>query len=413
MKLLVYCKDYAPLETGFAIAFRGFCEALADHHHDVAVTVVTPTPEISSGIAAPDMQVVPVVRLAHAFVESDPHASGWLRRITFAAASLLNRLIWSRRLTKLFRAGGYDLLVFESADDLLIVGALPKTVLARVAIRFHSTGDTETARYSQGSTRKLERWLIRQRVSRHVRVILATNRYHLDFIKTFYFADDPYRLARCYFGIVPNVINDVSLPVVSGTADTLIDPARVNLVTLGRMDRQGVAQKGFEDLFYALAIAPDDVRARINLVIVGDGPRRAALTALAQSLAPDCVRFAGRLDNSDVRKLLTMAEVIVLLSRFEGLSMFAIEGMLSQCAALFTRTGGIADLVSDNGWLVEVQSIDGIAQTLGEIVQTPRAALAAMGQNSRRYAQHHFGAQTVAVIGYRHLSNAILYLANV
>lgn len=42
MRIAVYCKDYFPMETGFSIAFRGFCESIVKYNPDIEITVITP-----------------------------------------------------------------------------------------------------------------------------------------------------------------------------------------------------------------------------------------------------------------------------------------------------------------------------------------------------------------------------------
>lgn len=411
MKILFYCKDYAPLETGFSIAFRGFCEAISENYADAEITVVTPVAVGDAGAAeSTNAARLPVIRLAPAFKENSAQRGNFFRRVKYVASILGNRVVWSRRLSKMFRQGNFDLLFFESADDMVLLGTLPADVLRKVVIRFHSTGDTETARYRKGLVLSLERLLIHYRVAKNVRAILATNKYHLDFIKSFYFQDNPYRLDKCYFGVCPNVINDVVIDDQAGVANDFHDPGKINLVGLGRMDAQGIAQKGFEDLFYAVSICDRAMLENLNIIIVGDGPHRENMHDLVRSLDLQCVRFTGRMNNIDVRKLLTLSEVVVLVSRFEGQSMFAIEGMLSGCAALFTDTGGIADLVTDNGWQVPVQSIDELATALTRISCTPKKSLLEMGMRSRLHAINHFNAKLVAKIGYEHIRNAHLFL---
>lgn len=415
MRIVVYCKDYAPMETGFAIAFRGFCEALVKHNADVHITVVTPSKAKESaddtGVA---VERISVVRLQRYYSENNsPNSNNIVVKIHNTISTILNRFLWSRDLARIFSQDSFDYMLFESGDDMLLMSLLPPAILKKVAIRFHSTGDTETARYSSGVLRRIERILIRHRVSRHVKVILATNEFHLGFIKSFYYGDDPYQLAQRYFGIVPNVVRDEHdySAVINDQMQVESDSDYINIVTLGRMDKQGVAQKGFEDLLFAISSLKTEDINKIKVIIIGDGEKRNELVDLSNSLGLVNIKFMGRMNNAEVRRTLRRSEVVALVSRFEGLSMFAIEGMLCSSAVLFTKAGALADLVDGNGWLVDVQSIDQIAAALTEIARTDKAKLHDLGGASHRIATDRFSEESVARSGYIHLRNCQRFLA--
>ncbi len=415
MKIVVYCKDYAPMETGFAIAFRGFCEALVKHNADVRITVVTPSQAKGpADDARAAVERLNVIRLKQYYSETISQAnSNPIRKVLNTINTVLNRIRWSMDLKSIFSKGDFDYILFESGDDMLLMSLLPESILKKVAIRFHSTGDTETARYGRGVLRRLERILIKYRVAKNVRAILSTNEFHLGFIKSFYYGDDPYQLAQRYFGIVPNVVRDeeTSSEYFNDDRDAYLDSDRINVVTLGRMDKQGVAQKGFEDLLFAISSLSTEDSQKINLIIIGDGEKRDELIDLSNSLDLINVKFTGRMNNSDVRHNLRSSEVVALVSRFEGLSMFAIEGMLSGSAVLFTRAGALVDLVDGNGWSVDVQSIDQIAASLSAIARTDKSTIRGLGDASHRIATDRFSEETVARSGYIHLRNCQQFLA--
>lgn len=170
MKLLVYCKDYYPLETGFSIAFRGFCEALVANNKDVEIDVVTPVNLMDAQELSSDR--LRIIRLDHIVTENydnyfsgaDARRSHW-RRLTgkflMIFAILNNRVAWSRRITELYRLNHYDMVLFESGDDPLVMGILSKEIIRKAGIRFHSTGDTESARYRNSLFSRFTRCVIR------------------------------------------------------------------------------------------------------------------------------------------------------------------------------------------------------------------------------------------------------------
>ena len=413
MKILVYAKDWYPLETGFSFAFQGLCETLATVP-GVEVAVATSIP-LGNG---PEKQIpgVSVTRLPLRYAEQQGTAivggvevaHGKLFKLRRMLARMANRVHWGRLLARQLEAGGYDLLLFESGDDPIVMAAQPTHVLRRSAVRFHSTGDTEIARWGHYASERIARLLIRRRIAPNLRVLFATNRAHLNFIKSFYYQDDALALAGRYLATIDNVVADF---VPAGTDFTAPREGPIRIVTLGRMDDAGVAQKGFEDLLYALATLSPEERAQAAVTIIGDGPDRTKLERVRDGLGLAEVRFTGRMSNDQVRQTLIEGDVIALLSRFEGRSVFAIEGMLAACAVFFTDTGGLADLIEGNGWSVPVQDIGAIAETLRTILATPRDEIAAMGRSARAEALRRFSAAQIAQEASTQLGNAVRFLA--
>lgn len=114
-------------------------------------------------------------------------------------------------------------------------------------------------------------------------------------------------------------------------------------LALGRLDRR----KGLDVLLAAVAKTPN-----VDLEIVGDGPEKDALVALAARLGVAArVRFTGYVD--DVRDAIARADVLVSSARTEGLGVALLEGMAMGRPVVALPTGGIPEFVEDGrtGWL--------------------------------------------------------------
>lgn len=127
------------------------------------------------------------------------------------------------------------------------------------------------------------------------------------------------------------------------------------------------------------------------LVLVGEGPLRAALTAQARERGvAEYVIFAGA--QNDVRPWLALFDVFVLPSLSETFSNAALEAMAMQLPVILTRTGGAAEMIEDGqqGYIMEVAELP---HRLPEVLQrlqdepTQRTVLAAA---SRKRAQQMF-----------------------
>lgn len=139
-----------------------------------------------------------------------------------------------------------------------------------------------------------------------------------------------------------------------------------------------IHRKGFDVLLPAVAPLLGDSPPR-HLVIAGDGPDRASLVALADSLAvTSFVHFLGLRD--DVPDLLADADLFVLASRAEGLTLAVVEAMARGLPVVVTAVGGHAEVVPPAaGRLVPPGDVGALAAALKAMVaELPVARAAAV-----------------------------------
>lgn len=141
-------------------------------------------------------------------------------------------------------------------------------------------------------------------------------------------------------------------------------------------------EKAHEDLLAALAQRPG-----MQLCIVGDGPRRAALEDIARELGvTDRVTWAG--ERRDAARLAGAFDVSVICSRWEGMPLAALEALSAGIPLVASAVGGLPDLLAGNGrgdatgFLFPPGDVDALASALGAIADDPAAAreLALRGQ---------------------------------
>ncbi len=86
----------------------------------------------------------------------------------------------------------------------------------------------------------------------------------------------------------------------------------------------------------------------LKLRLVGDGPERAALEALARELGvSESVTFAGRLPEEETLAEIARADLLVLSSFMEGLPIVLMEAMAVGVPVVASRVAGIPELVED------------------------------------------------------------------
>jgi glycosyltransferase involved in cell wall biosynthesis len=109
-------------------------------------------------------------------------------------------------------------------------------------------------------------------------------------------------------------------------------------------------------------------------LLVGDGPRRQAVAALAETLGvSDHVLMVGR--HADVRPFVTAMDVGVLSSTaVETFSLAALELMASGLPMVMTDIGGASEMVEDgrNGFLVPPGDVAALADRLERLADPAR-----------------------------------------
>ncbi len=183
------------------------------------------------------------------------------------------------------------------------------------------------------------------------------------------------------YGVAPDVITVVPNYVDTRKFKLRSDvPREANRVTfVGRLE----PEKNVDVLIEALAGL-----AGVELSIVGDGSRRAALEQQARALGVKA-QFHGRVAHDDLPVLLGRTGVFVLPSQYEGNPKALVEAMASGAAVVGTRVSGIQEIIADgsNG-LLSGPSADELRSVIRRLLEDAplRERLAAAGL---AYVQTH------------------------
>jgi glycosyltransferase involved in cell wall biosynthesis len=181
---------------------------------------------------------------------------------------------------------------------------------------------------------------------------------------------------------------------------------RATLVTVGHL----VARKRHSDVISALAL----LRARhpdVRYVIVGDGPERERLRALAAELGVnEMVDFRGQLSPSQAAASAREASLFVLPSVDEAFGVAYIEAMAGGVPAIgCAGEDGPEEIAAHGGGiaLVPAGDVEAIANRIDALL-SDRSAREALGARARRTVESAFtwakcGADTVAA--YREVAN--------
>lgn len=173
-------------------------------------------------------------------------------------------------------------------------------------------------------------------------------------------------------------MQDVKLPFDIEAKDKI-------LMTVGRLHRQ----KGHRYLFQAISKVQKKI-PEVKLLVIGEGEEENNLKNLAESLdLTDQIIFAGL--RFDVEKILSIAELFILPSLWEGMPNALLEAMAAGKPVVATDVGGIPELVvhGETGLLVSPEDSDALADAIIDLLQD-RLKAKEMGEAGRVRVEENF-----------------------
>jgi glycosyltransferase involved in cell wall biosynthesis len=166
--------------------------------------------------------------------------------------------------------------------------------------------------------------------------------------------------------------------------------ARLVVGAIGRLDEQ----KGVDRL-----VAAAEQTAQVHLLLVGDGPERAALEARAAVLGlTDRVTVTGWTDRAT--DYLSSLDVLALSSDYEGLPLVVLEAMHAGLPVVASDVGSVAEAVAheQTGLLVPAGDEAALAAALARLRDDP-GLRHRLGEAGRRRAAEQFTVEQM-VTGY-------------
>lgn len=127
-----------------------------------------------------------------------------------------------------------------------------------------------------------------------------------------------------------------------------------------------------------------------KLLLIGDGPDQ----RLAQKLASkygiiNKIFFMGL--QSNIGKLLPIADIFLLPSEKEGFNLSALEAMTCGVPVVVSRAGGMPEMIEDGkeGFLSDIGDIDTMVKKTIEILSSPKLAKT-LSQNAQKKVKDNF-----------------------
>lgn len=293
-------------------------------------------------------------------------------------------------LAKLMRANAIDVVHCHHYSPY-VYGLLASLLAPKVQLVFTEHDKLSNAGPSR-KRRLINPWL--SRLPGRVFAVSADLRQHM--------IDEGFP-ARCV-DVIYNGIDAGERPTPADRNDARaslgLPPDAFVIGTAGRLD----PVKNLPALLRAHALMVGKM-PRTRTVIIGDGPERGPLEALASELGvADTVVFAGY--RSDVRAMMSAFDVYVNCSVYEGVSLTILEAMAAGLPVIATPVGGNPEVVIDRetGWLVPACAPTMAAMLSNLALDARQRRL--MGDAGRWRVMRHFSKQQmVDAYASRYLGN--------
>jgi len=133
-------------------------------------------------------------------------------------------------------------------------------------------------------------------------------------------------------------------------------------------------EKGIDTLVNAFSMLTQSHK-NVHLLVVGNGPDEEALQNQAkESGISFMVTFYGQASWEHAMELLSLMDIVVVPSRFEGFGLTAAEAMAAGKPVIASDTSGLKEVVNDNetGILFPVDDVIALTDAMSKLVSVPQ-----------------------------------------
>jgi glycosyltransferase involved in cell wall biosynthesis len=298
------------------------------------------------------------------------------------------------KLVRIAKESHVDIIHSHGYKGDILVGSLPKRIRGIPMVRTQH-GRTSTKKLSKIWFYEALDWLIMKRMAAVVRVNGA---------------EEGHKAVNClpdaYSCIIENGIPELKFdPQAVVRTDPEVSEFCKDGFVIGTIARLS-EEKGLIHLVDALRILSRH-NAAVKAVIVGEGPQRQFLEAMANDAGlTGRILFAGYRDYA--YNYLSHFRVFVLPSLTEGLPITILEAMQAEVPIIASRVGGIPSVLENGktGILVEPGNPNALADAINQVLSDPQGSIQ-MGKRARDAALTKYSSRRMAE-EYQRVYNTIL-----
>ena len=166
-------------------------------------------------------------------------------------------------------------------------------------------------------------------------------------------------------GKVITIPNGVFIPELM---EPKFDLETIDIISIGRL----VKQKGVQHAINGVASLPENLRSKVHLNIVGEGPYLKDLKQLSSSLGMnEYVTFHGRMVGDTLANMYKKCLIHLMpTTSHEGLPLTILEGMSYGLVTIASDIGGIPSLITHNkdGFLISPGNSQELALNLEKLI---------------------------------------------
>jgi len=376
-KILIVTPDFYPEIGGYSHAVTNFSRFLASKGHLIHILTFTQLGE-KKEIKEENIRVYRLKRM----------------NIIKGLNLFFNEYRIANFINKLDKKNNYDFILFETGELpfalFLCLSFLKKE--HKTGIRIHAATETEITVFEKGFYHRVRYFFIKK-IFKKIRFILSTSSYYLDFVNKYYLNENPLIIGKKIEAVIPNIIYEEK-ESKQNLFTYKLEEGKIFFLTLGRMNYVGFIQKGIQDILISLFFLKNkDYFEKLQLIVIGDGEYREKLIKFSQTLGIEKqVKFIKSLSNSEVQQLQSKVSTVILASRFEGCSMFALESLKNGAPLIFSNVGGIKDMVKPNfnGLLFEPHNPFDLAEKIDFFINHMLTQIETLRENSKKLYKERF-----------------------
>lgn len=366
IKVMFIVPDFYPNSTGFANATKNMVNSIVKYGHDKYQVYVYTNVALGHNV---EMEGVTIIRDTKKYAVEN--------RLTY---EICDRFRYNR-LKGIILNNKIDVIFFETNIFPNIQLWALKDFGDKVYVRIHSTADTEVPVFIKprsfvGRRRRSKIFEFMQNVHN----ITSTSTFYLNFVRKFFMHDNVYtKWNGKTYGLLFNTAGIDNEPMKTVNNNKFL--------TMGKMSDNGLTQKGLLDLVKAVYCLKKSRRLPndFNLTIIGDGVKIPVVRKLISDLhLATYITIVEKATHEEVFNYVRSVRAIVLLSRYEGQSMFITESIALGKPLILSDNNGMQDMICDkiNGYVVKTGDYYDAAEKLYKMMNLTESELEKMSKES-------------------------------